>query len=163
MKVQVKRLHREAILPQRQTRLSSGFDLHVLDAVLPENAGDPYYEQFDSIRIFPGERILVRTGIAIQVGEGMEAQVRPRSGLALRHGITLLNSPGTVDADYTGDIGVILINLGDKHVDIRKRDRVAQLVFQPVYHQVELEESDNLDETERGTGGFGHTGIAAQP
>ncbi|MZP28768.1 dUTP diphosphatase [Heliobacterium undosum] len=163
MKVQVKRLHPEAMIPERQTRLASGFDLHMLDAVLPENAGDPYYDHFEAIRIFPGERILVRTGIAIQMGEGMEAQVRPRSGLALRHGITLLNSPGTVDADYTGDVGVILINLGDKHVDIRKKDRVAQLVFQPVFHQVELEEKESLDETERGGGGFGHTGVSTQP
>ncbi|MTV50941.1 dUTP diphosphatase [Heliobacillus mobilis] len=159
MKVSFKKLHANAIIPERQTQLASGFDLHVLDIVNPENASDPYYDSFEQLRIFPGERVLVRTGIAIQMGEGMEAQVRPRSGLALKHGITLLNSPGTIDADYTGDIGVILINFGQRYVDIKKGDRVAQLVFQPVLHGVTLVEVESFVETNRGSGGFGHSGI----
>ncbi len=105
----------------------------------------------------PGERILVPTGIAIALPDGYEAQVRPRSGLALKHGIALVNSPGTIDADYRGEIGVIVINHGRDPFTIRNGERIAQLVVAPVSRAL-LVEVDDLDETHRGDGGFGHTG-----
>jgi dUTP pyrophosphatase len=105
----------------------------------------------------PGERVLVPTGLSLALPEGFEAQVRPRSGLALKHGITVLNSPGTVDADYRGDVGVILINLGVEPFTIAPGDRIAQLVL-AAYAQVEWAPVEVLPETERGAGGFGHTG-----
>ncbi|MCW2278704.1 dUTP diphosphatase [Heliophilum fasciatum] len=158
MKVLINRLHPGAILPEQQTKSSSGFDLYALDVVSPGNVSDPYNDSFETIELRPGQRVLVRTGIAIQVPSTMEAQVRPRSGLALKHGLTVLNSPGTIDADYTGDIGVILINLGDKPVDISKGDRVAQLVFKYVHHEIEFLQVKRLSFTQRSNGGFGHTG-----
>jgi dUTP pyrophosphatase len=103
------------------------------------------------------ERASVGTGIAISLPEGYEAQIRPRSGLATRHGITLLNSPGTIDADYRGEIRVILINHGSEAATIRSGDRIAQMIVGPVT-RVDWIEVDELDETERGGGGFGHTG-----
>jgi dUTP pyrophosphatase len=105
----------------------------------------------------PGERALIPTGLSLALPEGFEAQVRPRSGLALKHGITVLNSPGTVDADYRGDVGVILINLGAEPFTIAPGDRIAQLVL-AAYAQVEWAPVEVLPETERGAGGFGHTG-----
>ncbi|MBC9786575.1 dUTP diphosphatase [Heliobacterium chlorum] len=158
MNIFVKRLHPNTLIPERQTPLASGFDLHVLDAVSPRKASAPYNDNFKSVLLLPSDRILVRTGIALQLPMGMEAQVRPRSGLALKHGVTVLNTPGTIDADYIGDIGVILINLGDVPIDILKGDRVAQLVFQPVFHDAVFLESEKLDKTERNSAGFGHTG-----
>src|SRR5256885_3389166 len=105
----------------------------------------------------PGERALVPTGIAVAIPAGLEAQVRPRSGLALREGVTCLNSPGTIDADYRGEVGVILVNLGQKPVSIARGDRIAQLVIARV-ERAELTESTTLPETPRGGGGVGHTG-----
>ena len=105
----------------------------------------------------PGERTLIPTGLSLALPDGYEAQVRPRSGLALKHGITVLNSPGTVDADYRGDVGVILINLGHEPFEIAPGDRIAQLVV-AAYAQVEWSLVETLPETERGSGGFGHTG-----
>jgi len=105
----------------------------------------------------PGERALVPTGIRIAVPVGYEAQIRPRSGLALKHGITLPNSPGTIDADYRGEIQVIMLNLGDAPFVIEPGDRIAQMIVAPV-SQVSWVESDTLEETERGSGGFGSTG-----
>jgi dUTP pyrophosphatase len=101
--------------------------------------------------------MLLPTGIAIALPPGCEAQIRPRSGLALKHGLTLLNSPGTIDSDYRGEIGVLLVNLGERAVTISRGDRIAQLVLQelPGYR---LSEVESLPETERGAGGFGHTG-----
>ncbi|MEN2992102.1 MAG: dUTP diphosphatase [Bacteroidia bacterium] len=107
----------------------------------------------------PGDRQLIPTGIAIELPEGYEAQVRPRSGLALRHGITVLNSPGTIDADYRGEIQVILINLGSVPFTIEPGMRIAQLVVAPVV-QVEWEAVEGLNPTSRAEGGFGHTGTA---
>lgn len=107
--------------------------------------------------LLPGERALIPTGISIALPLGYEAQVRPRSGLALKHGITLPNSPGTIDADYRGEIGVIMMNLGDDPVTIEPGDRIAQMVIAPV-SRVAWEEVDVLDETERSAGGFGSTG-----
>lgn len=105
----------------------------------------------------PGERVLVRTGIRIALPPGAEAQIRPRSGLAIRHGITMLNSPGTIDADYRGEIRLIIVNLGQDTFTIHRGDRVAQMVVAPV-HRVQWQLADSLDETTRGDGGFGHTG-----
>ncbi len=130
-------------LPQYATPLSAGLDLRAnLDA---------------PITLQPMERRLVPTGLRIALPEGYEAQVRPRSGLALKHGITLLNTPGTIDADYRGEIGVIMVNLSTEPFTIADGERIAQLVIAR-YEQAEWLEIDALDETERGEGGFGHTG-----
>lgn len=130
-------------LPQYATALSAGLDLR---ANLEEG-----------ITLQPMERRLVPTGLSIALPEGYEAQVRPRSGLALKHGITLLNMPGTIDADYRGEIGVIMVNLSDTPFNIADGDRIAQLVIAR-YEQAEWEAVEALDSTERGDGGFGHTG-----
>jgi len=111
----------------------------------------------DPITLAPGARARIGTGIAISLPAGYEAQIRPRSGLADRQGITLLNSPGTLDADYRGEICVILVNHGVDAVTVRAGDRIAQMIIGPV-SRVEWAEVDELDETERGGGGFGHTG-----
>ena len=111
----------------------------------------------EPIELEPGARMLIPTGISIALPRGYEAQVRPRSGLALKHGIGLLNSPGTIDADYRGEIGVILINLGDGPFAISRGDRIAQLVVAPVTRLAWVE-SENLPDSSRGKGGFGSTG-----
>ncbi len=110
------------------------------------------------LRIEPGERALVPTGLRIALPDGYEAQVRPRSGLALRSGVVLPNAPGTIDADYRGEIQVILWNAGRVPFEVRRGDRIAQLVVAPVV-RAEWEERATLDDTERGAGGFGHTGL----
>jgi len=130
-------------LPKYATKLSAGMDLRA-------NIEEPIVLQ-------PGERRLIPTGIHIGLPQGYEAQVRPRSGLALKHGITCLNSPGTIDADYTGDVGVILINHGQEPFTINDGDRIAQMVIAK-YKQVTWVEVEVLQATERGDGGFGHTG-----
>lgn len=109
------------------------------------------------VTLAPGERALVPTGIAVAIPRGFEGQVRPRSGLALREGVTCLNSPGTIDSDYRGEVGVILANLGQSTVTLQRGDRIAQLVIAPV-ERGELVESASLPPTGRGEGGFGHTG-----
>jgi len=111
-------------------------------------------------RLAPGERALIPTGIAIALPPGYEAQVRPRSGLALKHGVTVLNSPGTIDADYRGEVQVLLINHGAQPFVIRRGDRIAQMIVAPVT-QIVWNLVERLDETERGSGGYGSTGIAA--
>ncbi|MHB8636916.1 MAG: dUTP diphosphatase [Fimbriimonadaceae bacterium] len=111
----------------------------------------------ENVSLQPMERRLVRTGVRIAVPSGFEAQVRPRSGLALRHGVGLVNSPGTIDSDYRGEISVIMINFGVNVVEISKGERLAQLVLAPVA-RAELLQVTALDETERGSGGFGSTG-----
>ncbi len=145
LNVRIERLaHAEGLpLPATATALSAGCDL----AAAIE----------DELLLAPGQRELVPTGFAIALPEGYEAQVRPRSGLALRHGIVLPNAPGTIDADYRGEIQVILMNLGDEPFRIQRGDRIAQLVVAPVT-PVSWDEVDSLDETARGAGGFGHTG-----
>lgn len=121
-------------------------------------AGVDLHAALDSDFILhPGERALVPTGIAIEIPPGFEAQVRPRSGLALRHGIALVNSPGTIDADYRGEIGVIVINLGSEPFTVTNGERIAQMVFARCA-RAEFIEVDELGETDRGAGGFGHTG-----
>ncbi|WP_336958478.1 dUTP diphosphatase [Sphingobium aquiterrae] len=113
----------------------------------------------EDVTLAPGTRYPVATGFAIAIPEGYEVQVRPRSGLALKHGITLPNTPGTIDADYRGELKVLLINLGDRPFPIARGDRIAQLVAAPV-QVARFAEVDELDETVRGEGGFGSTGIA---
>jgi dUTP pyrophosphatase len=134
-------------LPSRATSGSSGFDLHA--AVHAE------------LRIEPGARALVPTGVRIAVPPGCEAQVRPRSGLALRHGVLLPNSPGTIDSDYRGEIQVILLNAGPDPFTVRRGDRIAQLVFAPVL-RAEWSLVAELDDTARGAGGFGHSGLGTR-
>lgn len=131
-------------LPARMSSGASGFDLFAAVA--------------EEVQIKAGERALIPTGIKIALPQGLEAQVRPRSGLALRYGITVLNAPGTVDADYRGEIKVVLINHGDAAFTVKRGLRIAQLVIQEV-PQIRWEEVDVLSETDRGDGGFGHTGI----
>lgn len=130
-------------LPQYATNQSAGVDLRA-------NIDSP-------IILKPLQRALISTGLSIELPKGFEAQIRPRSGLAYKQGITVLNSPGTIDADYRGDIGVILINLSDEDVEIKDGDRIAQMVIAK-HETVNFEESTELLATARGSGGFGHTG-----
>lgn len=132
-------------LPKYETAQSAGLDLK---AFLPEGP----------VTLAPLERGLVKTGLFIELPVGYEAQVRPRSGLALKKGITVLNSPGTIDADYRGEICVILINLSQEPFVINDGERIAQMVVAR-HEQAELVEVDELSDTERGAGGFGHTGV----
>lgn len=131
-------------LPQYATALSAGVDLRA-------NIDAPIVLQ-------PLQRVLVPTGLFMALPEGYEAQVRPRSGLALKKGITVLNTPGTIDADYRGEIGVILVNLSDAPFEITDGERIAQMVIAR-HERAEWAEVDTLDVTERGAGGFGHTGV----
>ena len=132
-------------LPQYATELSAGLDLRA-------NIDSP-------IELKPLERILVPTGLFIELAKGFEAQIRPRSGLAVKHGVTVLNAPGTIDCDYRGEVKIILINLGQEDVVIQDQDRCAQLVVAPVY-QAQFELATELSDTVRGGGGFGSTGKA---
>lgn len=143
MKVKVRRLVADLPLPSLGSAGSAGFDLNAaLDKPL---------------LLAPGSRALVPTGLQLEIPVGWEAQVRPRSGLALRHGVTVLNSPGTIDSDYRGEVGVILIHLGDEALTFKRGDRIAQLVFSQVA-SIELEEAESLSSSKRGSGGFGSTG-----
>jgi dUTP pyrophosphatase len=136
-------------LPSYQSESAAGLDL--LAAVAAEHP----------ITLQPGERALVPTGIAVALPPGSEGQVRPRSGLAVRHGVTVLNAPGTIDADYRGEILVILVNLGQAPFTIERGTRIAQFIIAPVM-QATLCETTNLDETTRGVGGFGSTGTGRE-
>lgn len=135
-------------LPGYATAGAAGMDLFA-------NFGDDKRQR--GISLMPGGRALIPSGIAVEIPRGFEIQVRPRSGLALRHGVTVANAPGTIDSDYRGQIGVILINQGHELFDINHGDRVAQIVLAPVT-QIEWDEVDALAETSRGEGGFGSTG-----
>lgn len=132
-------------LPAYETEHAAGMDLR---AAIPADA---------PICVAPGERVLVPTGLRMAIPPGFEAQVRPRSGHAVRHGISMVNTPGTIDADYRGEVKVLLINHGNLPFEIRRGDRIAQLVVAPVA-RVSWAEADELPATERGEGGFGHTG-----
>lgn len=142
MKIKVKvRNESSNPLPAYQTRGSAGIDVcSNEEVVLPAHKSR-----------------IISTGLYLEIPEGYEVQVRPRSGLAAKYGVTILNSPGTIDSDYRGEIGVILINHSDREFIVEKGDRIAQLVLQPVF-QMEFEEAEELNKTERGTGGFGSTG-----
>lgn len=131
-------------LPAYETVNSAGMDLR---AYLPEGA----------VVMKPLERALISTGLFMEIPEGYEGQVRPRSGLAIKNGITVLNTPGTIDADYRGEVKIILINLSNEEFTIKSGDRVAQIIFARC-EQMELEDVEILSDTERGAGGFGHTG-----
>ena len=142
MTVRFKRLSPDAVLPAYAHPGDAGMDL----------------KSVDDLEIAPGARALVHTGLVMMLPPGWEAQVRPRSGLALKHGITVLNTPGTIDAGYRGEVGVILANLGDSPFAVRKGDRIAQVVVAPVTTAA-IEETDVVDDTDRGGGGFGSTGL----
>lgn len=134
-------------------------DLPIPGYSTPGSAGLDLLAAVDSNTILqPGERKLISTGLRMAIPEGYEGQIRPRSGLALRHGISMVNSPGTIDSDYRGIVKLILINHGKEPFTVQRGDRIAQLVITPVIRAV-LEESDNLSDTDRSTGGFGHTGV----
>ncbi len=144
LNIRIRRVRDRARLPSYMTELAAGMDIYAcLDA---------------PIVLTPGQRTLVPTGIAMAIPPGFEGQVRPRSGLALKQGLALVNSPGTIDADYRGEIGVIVINHGDIEVRIADGDRIAQLVFAPVCRGI-FDVVDELDATFRDQGGFGHTGV----
>ena len=145
MKVQFRKLHPEAQVPQYQTAGSAGLDLHARIS--------------HEIYLQPGVRFTCPTGIAIELPEGFEAQVRPRSGLAIKHGVTLVNGIGCVDADYRGEVCALLINHGDQAFKIEPNMRIAQLVIAPVI-RAELVQAGELSGTGRGDGGFGSTGHA---
>ena len=147
--VRVKRLPhgKDLPLPTYQTASSAGLDLQA--AIAPQT----------TLVIEPGSRELVPTGLAIELPEGFEAQIRPRSGLALKKGVTLVNTPGTIDADYRGEIGVIVINHGNEPFEIVRGDRIAQMIVAPVV-QARLVEVDDLSSSDRGAGGFGSTGVS---
>ena len=143
----------------RVRRLPHAADLPLPALASPGSAGlDLRAAVAEPVALAPGERRLVPTGIVVELPPGWEGQVRPRSGLALRHGLTLLNSPGTIDSDYRGEVGVVLVNLGSEPVTIARGDRVAQLVVAAVA-TVRVEEAVDLSATTRQGGGFGSTGI----
>ncbi len=131
-------------LPRKMSEWAAGFDLQAA-------VGEP-------VTLNPGERKLIPTGFAMAMPANLEAQIRPRSGLAFKHGITSLNSPGTIDADYRGEVKVLLINHGHEPFVITRGERIAQMVFHEV-PQVDIVEAEELPDTVRGTGGFGHTGV----
>lgn len=143
MKIKILKLSESAIFPRYEHLDDSGMDLFSIE----------------DQEILPGEAKLIYTGIAVELPIGTEAQIRPRSGLALKHSITVLNTPGTIDAGYRGEIGVILINHGKTTFYVSKGMRIAQMVIAPVLH-VEIEEAKELNETLRGSGGFGSTGFS---
>jgi dUTP pyrophosphatase len=134
-------------------------DLPLPCYMTPQSAGMDIRAAVDADTILAVGRIaLIPTGLAMAIPEGFEAQIRPRSGLAVRHGIGLINSPGTIDSDYRGEVRIAMINLGDAPFTIRRGDRIAQMIINRIY-RARLEEVDRLDETERNGGGFGHTGV----
>ena len=145
VKIKVKRLEhaKDIPLPRYMTKESAGMD--ICAAVESE------------LVLMPGQRALVPTGIAVELPEGFEAQIRPRSGLAIKYGIGMLNSPGTIDPDYRGEIKVILINLGEKPFKIKRGDRIAQMIISKIV-RAKIEDVQELNPTERGDKGFGHTG-----
>lgn len=142
MTLRFKRIHPDATLPSYAHASDAGMDVRSVEDVTVPAKG----------------RVLVHTGLVMLLPPMFEAQVRPRSGLALKHGITVLNTPGTIDAGYRGEVGVILANFGDSDFEVRKGDKIAQIVVAPVL-QAHIEEADEIDETDRGSGGFGSTGV----
>lgn len=141
MNIRIKKLDPRGVIPAYQSHEAAGFDLHSIDDVI----------------LAKGERKLIGTGLAFGIEAGYEVQIRPRSGLALKHGITVLNTPGTIDSDYRGEIKVLLINMGDEPFEIKEGERIAQAVIKEVI-QASFELVEELDETVRGVGGFGSTG-----
>lgn len=142
MTLRFRRIHPDAALPSYAHEGDAGMDVRSVE----------------ELELAPGARALVHTGLVMMLPPGWEAQVRPRSGLALKHGVTVLNTPGTIDAGYRGEVGVILANFGDRPFKVSKGDKVAQVVVAPVT-RADIVETSELDETERGAGGFGSTGV----
>ena len=142
MTLRFKRIHPEAVLPAYAHTSDAGMDVRSVADIV----------------IAPGKRALVPTGLVMLLPPGYEAQVRPRSGLALKHGVTVLNTPGTIDSGYRGEVGVILANFGDTDFVVQKGDKIAQIVIAPVT-QPDIVESETIDSTDRGAGGFGSTGV----
>lgn len=148
IEVKFKKLHKQAVIPRYMTEHAAGMDLcTVIESPLS---------------LAPGERTLLPTGLAVEIPPGYEGQVRPRSGLALKQGIGLVNAPGTIDADYRGEIGVIVINHGQDNVVFKPGDRIAQMIIAPVTRAA-LVEAVELNDSQRSSGGFGHTGVNSQP
>lgn len=152
MNVKVKRTHPGAIIPQYQTEGAAGFDFHAIIEDHDELGGKKDWIEIPA----RGGRKLIRTGLSFEIPVGYEIQVRPRSGLALKFGITVLNSPGTIDSDYRGEVGIIITNTSDTHLIIKNGERIAQGVVAPVI-QAKFENAEELSSTERGDGGFGST------
>ena len=146
-------------IPIKITRLKGNKDLPLPEYESEGSSGmDIRASVKEPVLLKPGEIRLIPTGLSVSVPPGYEAQMRPRSGLALNNGIGMVNSPGTIDSDYRGEIGIIMINWGNEPFTIRRRDRIAQMIISRVY-RAELAEVDDLDATSRGQGGFGHTGV----
>lgn len=143
MKIKVKKIETGAELPEYKSNHAAGADL----------------KSCEQINLFPGQWYAVRTGLAIEIPQGYQGEVRPRSGLSLNHGLMVMNAPGTIDADYRGEVKVILYNASATEFCIKPGDRIAQLIISPAV-QAEFEYSENLSDTNRGTGGFGHTGLS---
>ncbi|PPR60588.1 MAG: Deoxyuridine 5'-triphosphate nucleotidohydrolase [Alphaproteobacteria bacterium MarineAlpha4_Bin2] len=142
-------------------RLPHSVNLPLPDYATPDSAGvDLLAAVEEDVVLVPGERKLIPTGIALGLPRGYEAQIRPRSGLALKNGITLLNTPGTIDADYRGEIGVILVNLGKETFKVERGMRVAQMIVAPVFRVI-WNSTQSLEDSERGAGGFGSTGTVS--
>lgn len=139
--MKIKKLNSDAVIPEYQSSGAAGFDFHATNELVLKK----------------GERGIVQTGLAVALQSGYELQVRPRSGLAFKHGISIVNTPGTVDSDYRGEVKIILINHGDEDFEVKKGERVAQGVIKEVI-QAQIIEVDELDSTERGEAGFGSTG-----
>ncbi len=144
IEIKVKKLHADAVLPRYMTEHAAGMDLYTVIET--------------PLTLSPGARMLLPTGLALEIPPGYEGQIRPRSGLALKQGVALVNSPGTIDADYRGEIGVIVINHGSEPVEFVSGDRIAQLIIAPVTHAAFCE-VDELEDSVRSSGGFGHTGV----
>lgn len=142
MTLRFRRIHPDAVLPAYAHESDAGMDVRSVESLV----------------VPPGGRALVHTGLVMLLPPFYEAQVRPRSGLALRHGVTVLNTPGTIDSGYRGEVGVVLANLGDSDFRVEKGDKIAQIVVAPVV-RAEIAETDEVDETDRGVGGFGSTGV----
>lgn len=158
MRIKVKKDKMNTNIKVLVKRMAHGQDLPLPGYMSEQAAGmDLYAAVTDELLLQPGEFELVPTGIAMAFPPGFEGQIRPRSGLAIKYGVTLLNTPGTIDADYRGEIKLILINLGKNEFRLKRGERVAQLIIQAVGRAF-LEEVDNLPQTFRGEGGFGHTG-----
>ena len=143
MTLAFKRIHPDAILPAYAHPSDAGMDIRSVE----------------DLTVGPGARALVHTGLVMLLPPGYEAQVRPRSGLALKHGVTVLNAPGTIDAGYRGEVGVILANFGAEDFRVNKGDKIAQIVIAPVTQPTAIVETDCVEETERGANGFGSTGV----
>lgn len=145
------------VLPKYETEYASGMDLRAWKYAYPSDLKTTLDFTEQGLVLQPLERVLIKTGLHIELPPNTEAQIRPRSGLALKHGISIVNTPGTIDEDYRGDIGVILINLSNQPFTIKKGDRIAQMVFQKV-EKFDLEVVNKLSDTMRGQGGFNSTG-----